>query len=424
MDRFLVKGPTQLSGEVRISGAKNAALPILFASILTEKPVELRNVPHLNDINTTFKILSELGVNIKREAHAVFIDSSEIIEYCASPELAKSMRASIWILAPLLSRFGRAEVVLPGGCPIGYRPVDLHISGLKQLGADIQIENGCIKVSVNGRLIGAHISMEKVSVGATLTVLIAATLAFGKTIIENAAREPEVIDTVKFLNTLGAKITGAGTGRIIIDGVERLNGGVHRVIPDRIETGTYLVAAAISTGKILCRDTRADTMIAVLNELRRAGAEIEVGHNWIRLDMHGKRPKAVTLHTGPFPDFPTDLQAQFCLLNIVAEGEGRISENIFENRFQHIPELIRMGANATIEENFVISTGVKHLKGADVIATDLRASASLVLAGCIANGTTIIDNIYHVDRGYENIEEKLISLGAKIERISHKFTNI
>lgn len=418
MEKFRVEGPTQLNGEVKISGAKNAVLPILFASILAEEPIELQNVPQLKDVSTAIKILKELGVKVKQSSGSIFIDASEVYEFCAPPELAKSMRASIWALAPLLSRFGRAEVALPGGCPIGARPVDLHISGLKQLGAAVSIDNECVKACVNGRLTGAHIVLEKVSVGATVTILIAASLAFGRTIIENVAQEPEVVDTIGFLNTLGAQISGAGTNRIIIDGVQRLKGGVYRVIPDRMETGTFLVAAAVSGGKIVCRNTRPDIMTGVLDKLRETGAAIEFGDDWIQLDMQGKRPKAITLRTEPHPGFPTDLQAQFCLLNIVAEGSGRICETIFENRFQHIPELNRMGANAEIHGNSVISRGVDQLFGAHLMATDLRASASLVLAGCIANGVTIIDNIYHIDRGYEDIDGKLRQLGAKIERIN------
>ena len=327
------------------------------------------------------------------------------------------MRASIWALGPLVARFGRGQVSLPGGCAIGARPVDLHITGLEQLGAEIKLEEGYVKASVDGRLKGAHIVMDKVSVGATVTIMSAATLATGTTVIENAAREPEIVDTANFLNTLGAKITGAGSDRITIEGVERLGGGVYRVLPDRIETGTFLIAAAVSGGKVMCRDTRPDTLDAVLAKLREAGADIEVGEDWISLDMHGKRPKAVTVRTAPHPGFPTDMQAQFSLLNLVAEGTGVITETIFENRFMHVPELIRMGAHAEIESNTVICHGVEQLSGAQVMATDLRASASLVLAGCIADGVTVVDRIYHIDRGYERIEDKLRALGANIERV-------
>ncbi|ARJ41447.1 UDP-N-acetylglucosamine 1-carboxyvinyltransferase [Pantoea alhagi] len=416
MDKFRVQGPTRLSGEVTISGAKNAALPILFAALLAEEPVEIQNVPKLKDIDTTMKLLSQLGVKAERNG-SVHLDASKVDIYCAPYELVKTMRASIWALGPLVARFGQGQVSLPGGCAIGARPVDLHITGLEQLGAEIKLEEGYVKASVNGRLKGAHIVMDKVSVGATVTIMSAATLATGTTIIENAAREPEIVDTANFLNTLGAKISGAGGDRITIEGVERLGGGVYRVLPDRIETGTFLVAAAISGGKVVCHKTQPDTLDAVLAKLREAGAEIETGEDWISLDMHGKRPKAVNVRTAPHPGFPTDMQAQFTLLNLVAEGTGVITETIFENRFMHIPELIRMGAHAEIESNTAICYGVEKLSGAQVMATDLRASASLVLAGCIAEGTTMVDRIYHIDRGYEHIEDKLIAMGAKIERV-------
>ncbi|PHM39758.1 aroA [Xenorhabdus mauleonii] len=416
MDKFRVKGPTCLSGEVTISGAKNAALPIMFAALLAEEPVELQNVPELKDIDTTIKLLNRLGTKVVRNG-SIFVDASGVNEYCAPYELVKTMRASIWALGPLVARFGQGQVSLPGGCAIGARPVDLHISGLEQLGAKIVLDEGYVKASVDGRLKGANIVMDKVSVGATVTIMTAATLAEGTTIIENAAREPEIEDTANFLNTLGAKISGAGTDRIVIEGVERLGGGVHRVLPDRIETGTFLIAAAISRGKVVCHQAKPDTLDAVLAKLREAGADIKVGEDWISLDMHGQRPKAVTFRTAPHPGFPTDMQAQFSLLNMVAEGAGMITETIFENRFMHIPELIRMGARAEIESNTVLCHGVEKLSGAQVMATDLRASASLVLAGCIAEGTTVVDRIYHIDRGYEHIEDKLRGLGANIERI-------
>ncbi|MBK5071497.1 UDP-N-acetylglucosamine 1-carboxyvinyltransferase [Budviciaceae bacterium CWB-B4] len=419
MDKFRVQGPTRLSGEVTISGAKNAALPILFAALLAEEPVELQNVPKLKDIDTTLKLLSQLGVKIERNG-SIFVDASNVTELCAPYDLVKTMRASIWALGPLVARFGHGEVSLPGGCAIGARPVDLHISGLEQLGAEIKLEEGYVKASVNGRLKAAHIVMDKVSVGATVTIMSAATLAEGTTVIENAAREPEIVDTAEFLNTLGAKITGAGTDHITIEGVERLGGGVYRVLPDRIETGTFLVAAAISGGKVICRNTRPDMLDAVLAKLREAGAEIETGSDWISLDMKGKRPHSVNIRTAPHPGFPTDMQAQFSLLNLVAEGTGVITETIFENRFMHIPELIRMGAHAEIEGNTVICHSVDKLSAAQVMATDLRASASLVLAGCIAEGVTVVDRIYHIDRGYERIEEKLNALGANIQRFKEK----
>ena len=416
MDKFRVQGPTRLTGEVIISGAKNAALPILFAALLAEEPVEIQNVPKLRDIDTTMKLLSQLGAKVERNG-SVHVDAGPVNIFCAPYDLVKTMRASIWALGPLVARFGQGQVSLPGGCAIGARPVDLHIHGLEQLGAKITLEEGYVKASVNGRLKGAHIVMDKVSVGATVTIMCAATLAEGKTIIENAAREPEIVDTANFLNTLGAKITGAGSDKIVIEGVERLGGGVYRVLPDRIETGTFLIAAAVSGGKVVCRNTRPDTLEAVLAKLTEAGADIEIGEDWISLDMYGRRPKAVNFRTAPHPGFPTDMQAQFSLLNLVAEGTGVITETIFENRFMHIPELIRMGAHAEIESNTVICHGVERLSGAQVMATDLRASASLVLAGFIAEGTTIVDRIYHIDRGYERIEEKLRALGGQIERI-------
>ncbi|MEI7366726.1 UDP-N-acetylglucosamine 1-carboxyvinyltransferase [Pectobacterium colocasium] len=416
MDKFRVQGPTRLAGEVTISGAKNAALPILFAALLAEEPVEIQNVPKLRDIDTTMKLLGQLGARVERNG-SVHVDASEVNVFCAPYDLVKTMRASIWALGPLVARFGQGQVSLPGGCAIGARPVDLHIYGLEQLGAQIVLEEGYVKATVDGRLKGAHIVMDKVSVGATVTIMSAATLAEGTTIIENAAREPEIVDTANFLNTLGAKISGAGSDKITIEGVARLGGGVYRVVPDRIETGTFLVAAAVSRGQIICRNTRPDTLDAVLVKLREAGAEIEIGEDWISLDMHGKRPKAVTVRTSPHPGFPTDMQAQFSLLNLVAEGTGVITETIFENRFMHVPELIRMGAQAEIESNTVICHGVDKLSGAQVMATDLRASASLVLAGCIAEGVTTVDRIYHIDRGYDRIEDKLRALGANIERV-------
>lgn len=416
MDKFRIQGPGKLQGQVSISGAKNAALPILFAALLAEEPVEIQNVPQLKDIDTTMRLLSQLGVDVKRNG-AVWLDASKVNVFCAPYELVKTMRASIWALGPLVARFGQGQVSLPGGCAIGARPVDLHISGLEQLGAGIKLEEGYVKASVQGRLKGAHIVMDKVSVGATVTIMTAATLAQGTTIIENAAREPEIVDTANFLVTLGAKISGQGSDRITIEGVKRLGGGVYRVLPDRIETGTFLVAAAISGGRILCRNAQPDTLDAVVAKLREAGAGIDIGKDWISLDMHGRRPKAVNIRTAPHPAFPTDMQAQFTLLNLVAEGTGIITETIFENRFMHIPELIRMGARAEIESNTVICHGVERLSGAQVMATDLRASASLVLAGCIAAGTTIVDRIYHIDRGYEHIEDKLRALGANIQRV-------
>lgn len=421
MQKFRVYGQSCLKGTVDISGAKNAALPILFAAILATEPVTLTNVPDLKDIETTLKILRQLGVEVERNAQGVVhLDASKINHFIAPYELVKTMRASIWALAPLVARFNQGQVSLPGGCSIGARPVDLHISGLERLGAKIVLEDGYVKAYVDGRLIGTHIVMEKVSVGATLSIMIAATLAKGTTVIENAAREPEIADTAEFLNKMGAKITGAGSDAITIEGVERLTGCEHNVVPDRIETGTFLVAAAISGGRIVCKNTKANTLDAVIDKLREAGAQVDVTEDTITLDMLGNRPKAVNIRTTPYPGFPTDMQAQFTLLNMVANGTSIITETIFENRFMHIPELIRMGGKAEIEGNTAICHGVSHLSGAEVMATDLRASISLVLAGCIATGETIVDRIYHIDRGYERIEEKLRGLGARIERFSEE----
>ena len=419
MEKFRVYGQSRLSGTVNISGAKNAALPILFAAILATEPVKLTNVPALKDIETTLKILRKLGVVVDRdETGAVLLDASNIDHFTAPYELVKTMRASIWALAPLVARFHQGQVSLPGGCSIGARPVDLHISGLEKLGTDIVLEEGYVKAQVLDRLVGTRIVMEKVSVGATLSIMMAATLAKGTTVIENAAREPEIVDTADFLNKIGAKISGAGSDHITIEGVECLTGCEHSVVPDRIETGTFLIAAAISGGRVVCQNTKANTLDAVIDKLREAGAQVDVTDNSITLDMLGKRPKAVNIRTAPHPGFPTDMQAQFTLLNMVAEGTSIITETIFENRFMHIPELIRMGGKAEIEGNTAVCHGVEQLSGAEVMATDLRASISLVLAGCIATGETIVDRIYHIDRGYEHIEDKLQGLGAKIERFS------
>jgi len=421
MQKFRVYGQSCLKGTVDISGAKNAALPILFAAILATEPVTLTNVPDLKDIETTLKILRQLGVEVERNAQGVVrLDASKINHFIAPYELVKTMRASIWALAPLVARFNQGQVSLPGGCSIGARPVDLHISGLERLGAKIVLEDGYVKAYVDSRLIGTRIVMEKVSVGATLSIMIAATLAKGTTVIENAAREPEIADTAEFLNKMGAKISGAGSDAITIEGVDRLTGCEHSVVPDRIETGTFLVAAAISGGRIVCKNTKANTLDAVIDKLREAGAQVDVTEDTITLDMLGNRPKAVNIRTAPYPGFPTDMQAQFTLLNMVANGTSIITETIFENRFMHIPELIRMGGKAEIEGNTAICHGVAHLSGAEVMATDLRASISLVLAGCIATGETIVDRIYHIDRGYERIEEKLRGLGARIERFSEE----
>lgn len=421
MQKFRVYGQSCLKGTVEISGAKNAALPILFAAILATEPVTLTNVPDLKDIETTLKILRQLGVVVEQnKPGTVRLDASKIDHFIAPYELVKTMRASIWALAPLVARFNQGQVSLPGGCSIGARPVDLHINGLERLGAKIALEDGYVKAYVDGRLNGTRIVMEKVSVGATLSIMIAATLTKGTTVIENAAREPEIADTAEFLNKMGAKISGAGSDAITIEGVNRLTGCEHSIVPDRIETGTFLVAAAISGGRIVCKNTKANTLDAVIDKLREAGAQVDVTEDTITLDMWGNRPKAVNIRTAPYPGFPTDMQAQFTLLNMVANGTSIITETIFENRFMHIPELIRMGGKAEIEGNTAICHGVSHLSGAEVMATDLRASISLVLAGCIATGETIVDRIYHIDRGYEHIEEKLRGLGARIERFTEE----
>ncbi|WHL25307.1 MAG: UDP-N-acetylglucosamine 1-carboxyvinyltransferase [Candidatus Blochmannia vicinus] len=419
MDRFYIYGPTPLNGEVKISGAKNSALPILFATLLTEEPVEIFNVPKLKDIDITIKLLKTLGAKVEH-CDVVFADTSSVNTCCAPYDLVKSMRASIWALGPLVARFGEGKIWLPGGCSIGKRLVDLHVNGLKKLGATIILEKEYVIASVNGRLHGAHIIMDKVSVGATVTIMSAAALAEGTTIIDNAAREPEVVDTANFLIMLGTNINGAGSNRITIEGVRKLGGGKYCIIPDRIETGTFLVAAAVSRANVVCLGSRPDTLRFVLKKLRESGAEIKTGKDWISLNMNGKRPKAITICTKPYPGFPTDMQAQFTLLNVVSEGTSKIIETIFENRFMHVPELIRMGARVKILNNMIICHGVDSLIGTQVMATDLRASASLVLAGCIAEGLTIVDCVYHIDRGYDRIEKKLRNMGARIERVTNK----
>jgi len=417
MDRLIINGGERLKGEIRISGAKNAVLPIMAATLLADGPVTVRNIPHLHDVTTTMELLGRMGIHLTvDEKMDIVVDSSTINSLYAPYELVRTMRSSILVLGPMLSRFGRADVSLPGGCAIGSRPVNLHIKGLQAMGADIGVENGYIKARVD-RLKGARLVMDVVTVTGTDTLMMAATLADGETVIENAAREPEVADLANCLISMGAIITGHGTDTIIIEGVERLSGTEYRVLPDRIETGSYLVAAAITGGHIKVKDTRPDIMDAVLQALREAGAEITVGEDWIELDMHGKRPKAVNIHTAPYPAFPTDMQAQFTALNVVAEGSGTITETVFENRFMHVQEMQRMGAKIQLEGNTAISQGVEQLTGAPVMATDLRASASLVLAGLVAEGETIIDRIYHIDRGYERIEEKLAQLGANIRRV-------
>ncbi|MFO1466949.1 MAG: UDP-N-acetylglucosamine 1-carboxyvinyltransferase [Steroidobacteraceae bacterium] len=417
MDKLQIQGGVPLSGEIRISGAKNATLPILAGCLLADGPVTVGNVPHLQDVTTMIELLGRMGVSVTvDEKMRIEVDASTIREHFAPYQLVKTMRASILVLGPLVARYGQADVSLPGGCAIGARPVNIHVAGLQAMGADIHIENGYIKARA-GRLKGAQIVLETVTVTGTENLMMAAALAEGQTVLENAAREPEVVDLASFLNTLGAKISGAGTDRIVIEGVERLHGGSYDVLPDRIETGTYLVAGAITGGKVRVKNTRPEHVDAVLGKLREAGASITTGENWIEVDMLGRRPKAVDIRTAPYPAFPTDMQAQIAALNTVADGVGTIIETIFENRFMHMLEMRRMGAEIRLEGNTAIIKGVEKLTAAPVMATDLRASASLVLAALVAEGRTDIERIYHIDRGYEAIEEKLQQLGARIKRV-------
>ena len=417
MDRLQIDGGTALEGEVRISGAKNSALPILAGTLLASEPVSVGNVPHLQDVTTMIELLGRMGVTVTvDERMNVEVDATTLDKPLAPYDLVKTMRASILVLGPLLARFGEANVSLPGGCAIGARPVNIHVAGLQAMGAEISIENGYIRARAK-RLRGARLVLDTVTVTGTENLLMAATLAEGQTVLENAAREPEVVDLADFLNSIGARIRGAGTDKIIIEGVERLHGGQFRVLPDRIETGTYLVAGAISRGHVRVKNTRPEHLDAVLAKLQEAGATVASGNDWIEIDMRGRRPRAVDLRTAPYPAFPTDMQAQFAALNTVAEGVGTIIETIFENRFMHMLEMRRMGAEIRLEGNTAIIRGVPRLQAAPVMATDLRASASLVLAGLVAEGRTEIDRIYHIDRGYEAIEEKLSGLGAAIKRV-------
>ena len=418
MDKLVISGGKRLDGTIRISGAKNAALPILAATLLADEPVTVGNLPHLHDITTMIELMGRMGVELTiDEKMSVEVDARTIKDLKAPYELVKTMRASILVLGPLLAHFGEAEVSLPGGCAIGSRPVDLHIRGLEAMGANIVVEDGYIRAKSNGRLKGANIFMDTVTVTGTENLLMAAALAEGRTVLNNAAREPEVVDLAECLIAMGAKIKGHGTATIEIIGVERLKGCHYNVLPDRIETGTYLCAAAATRGRVLLKDTQAHLLEAVLLKLEEAGAHITSGDDWIELDMKGKRPKAVSIKTTPHPGFPTDMQAQFVALNCIAEGTGSITETVFENRFMHVHELIRMGANIKLEGNTAIIQGVEKLHAAPIMATDLRASASLVIAGLVAQGDTIVDRIYHIDRGYECIEEKLQLLGAKIRRL-------
>jgi UDP-N-acetylglucosamine 1-carboxyvinyltransferase len=417
MDKLIIQGGTPLNGDIPISGAKNAALPILSATLLTDQSVTIGNVPHLHDITTTIELLGLMGAQVTvDERMRIEIDNSKIDNFFAPYELVKTMRASILVLGPLLARYGKADVSLPGGCAIGSRPVNLHLQGLSAMGADITVEGGYIRATAD-RLKGAHLTLDIVTVTGTENLMMAATLADGLTVIENAAREPEVTDLANCLNKMGAKVSGAGTDRIEIEGVETLHGTDYNILPDRIETGTYLVAAAMTGGKVRLRNTQPNLLESVLAKLTEAGAKIEIEDNAITLDMKGEKPKAVDVHTSPFPGFPTDMQAQFTAMNCIANGSGVITETVFENRFMHVHELQRMGADLKLEGNTTITDGVENLTCAPVMATDLRASASLVLAGLVAEGETVVERIYHIDRGYETIEEKLSQLGANIRRV-------
>lgn len=418
MDKFIITGCRKpLAGTVKISGSKNAALPILAATLLTAKPVTLHNIPQLRDVKTINELLSRLGSQVSMEGNTVRICTPGITNAQAPYELVKTMRASIVVLGPLLARWGQAEVSLPGGCAIGSRPVDIHLQGMRALGAEIIIKNGFIYAQVPERLRGAELNLEKVTVTGTENLLMAATLAAGRTVIRNAAREPEVTDLANFLVSLGAKIEGIGTDTLVIEGVDELNGGEFSVMPDRIESGTFLVAAAITRGQVKLENADPKTLTATLDKLLIAGADIQVGPNWVNLDMKGQRPRAVDISTAPYPDFATDMQAQFMALDVLAEGRSIIVENVFENRFMHAHELQRMGADIQLDGKQAICHGHEYLTGAPVMATDLRASAGLVIAALMAKGQTTVDRIYHIDRGYESIEEKLRSLGADIQRV-------
>jgi UDP-N-acetylglucosamine 1-carboxyvinyltransferase len=420
LDKLLINGGKRLSGELRISGAKNAALPIIAATILAHEPVTIRNLPHLQDVTTMIELLGCMGVElVVDEKLSLEVNANNMTNFSAPYELVKTMRASILVLGPMLARFGKAHVSFPGGCAIGSRPVDLHLKGLEAMGATITIDGGYINAEIEGRLQGARIVMEVVTVGGTENIMMAAALADGQTIIENAAREPEVVDLAECLIAMGAKISGHGTDTVVIDGVERLHGCTYDVMPDRIETGTYLVAAAVTRGKIMLKDTCPDKLDVVLQKLEEAGAKITCGEDWIELDMEGRRPKAVSIKTAPYPGFPTDMQAQFTAMNAIADGTSTVTETVFENRLIQTYEMNRMGAKIVIEGNTAIITGQETLQGAPIMATDLRASASLVIAGLVANGSTLVDRIYHIDRGYECIEEKLHLLGADIKRLAN-----
>ena len=416
MDKLLIRGGRRLSGEIAVSGAKNAALPILCASLLTPETLRLRNVPHLNDVSTMLHLIGQMGVAVTREADGLVLDGRALANPVAPYDLVKTMRASILVLGPLVARCGEARVSLPGGCAIGARPVDQHIKGLQAMGAEVKVEHGYVLARAT-RLKGARIVTDMVTVTGTENLMMAATLADGETVIENAAREPEIVDLANCLIAMGAKISGAGSDRIVVQGVESLHGATHTVMPDRIETGTYLCAAAATGGRVRLTQTSATYLEAVLDKLREAGCEVKTGPDEIILNAPA-RPRAVDVRTDPYPAFPTDMQAQFMALNSIADGMAVIRETIFENRFMHAVELIRLGAKIKIDGNTAVVSGVPALEGADVMATDLRASASLVIAGLVAQGETLIDRIYHLDRGYERLEEKLARLGASIERVA------
>jgi UDP-N-acetylglucosamine 1-carboxyvinyltransferase len=416
VDKLLIKGGLPLSGQIDVSGAKNAALPILAGTLLSSEPLTVRNVPQLKDVATIITLLQSMGVEVTfDEKLNVEVDASNVSKRCAPYELVKTMRASILVLGPLVARFGEADVSLPGGCAIGARPVNLHVQGLQAMGADIVVENGYIRARA-GRLQGAHIVFDTVTVTGTENLMMASVLADGETLLENAAREPEVIDLANFLNAMGARVNGAGTRMIKVRGVSELGGTDHMVMPDRVEAGTYMVGAAMTGGRIRLNKVGLSHLEAVTGKLHECGAGVRIGDNWIEIDMRGRRPVAVDIRTSPYPGFPTDMQAQFCALNTIAVGTGTITETIFENRFQHVLELQRMGADIHLEGNNAVCRGVDRLTAAPVMATDLRASAGLVLAGLAAEGETLVDRIYHIDRGYERIEEKLRQLGAEIRR--------
>ena len=419
MDKLIIEGGIPLQGTLRAAGAKNAVLPILAATLLAEDPVYISNIPHLHDVTTIMELLGQMGVRLTIDDRMqVEVDARKINNFHAPYELVKTMRASILVLGTLLARYQQAEVSLPGGCAIGPRPVDVHLEGMRALGADVLVENGFIKARVKGRLKGGELRLGKITVTGTENLMMAASLAEGQTIIHNAALEPEVEDLANFLNMLGARIQGAGTATIVIDGVPSLGGGTYHVLADRIEAGTYLVAAALTRGQIRIQDISPSILTAVIDKLRQTGAKIELGENWVELDMQNKQPKAVDVTTAPYPAFPSDMQAQFMVLNLLAEGRAVVTETVFENRFMHVHELQRMGAKIELQGNSAICTGRTNLMGAPVMATDLRASAGLVLAGLMAKGQTIVDRIYHIDRGYERIEEKLMQLGARIFRVT------